>query len=88
MNTPLPAGLEARQSMIRVWLAISAVWVAFWLAIALVILTTVDLTRAFGSEFSLYGAVVLAPPLALLALGVLGRWAFETLRLRRGQSAC
>ena len=34
---------EARQSMIRVWMAISAIWVAFWLLIIAAFLTTVEL---------------------------------------------
>ncbi len=72
------AGLEARQSMIRVWMAISAVWAAFWLLIAAIALATVEVRYSLAEEFGTFSFILLAPPLSLLALGVVGRWLFET----------
>jgi sterol desaturase/sphingolipid hydroxylase (fatty acid hydroxylase superfamily) len=68
---------DARQSMLRVWLAISSVWIGFWLAIAAIVVA------AFGNAYDLIGTftsfsvIVLAPPLALLLFGVAGCLIFE-----------
>ena len=75
------AGGETRQSMIRVWMALSAVWVGFWLLIAALVLATVELRYPLSDELGPFSAIVLTPPLALFALGVTLRWVFEaTLR--------
>jgi hypothetical protein len=71
------AGVETRQSMLRVWMAISAVWVAFWLLIAAVVMVAAELHPPFADEFGSYAAIVLLPPLAFLMLGALARWTFE-----------
>ena len=78
-----PAGIDARQGMFRVWLVISGVWIAFWLAIAAIVLFTVEMRASLASELGLYSVIVLAPPLALLGIGVLCRWVFETVRAVR-----
>jgi hypothetical protein len=71
------AGLECRQSMLRVWMAISGVWVVFWLAIAAIVAAN-DIRYPLEGQFELFALIVLTPPLVLLALGVIGRWTFET----------
>ena len=76
------AGAETRQSMIRVWLAISAVWVAFWLLIAAVIVAAMQMGSPFDADLNIFALIVLTPPLALLALGVSARLLFEFLARR------
>jgi hypothetical protein len=71
------AAAESRQSMIRVWLAISAVWVAFWLFIALIALATVEVRFSLSHELGPFSLIVLLPPLALFGLGAVGRWTFD-----------
>jgi hypothetical protein len=77
MSNRTTAGVEARQSMMRVWLAISAVWVAFWLLIATIVLLLGE-RSPFAHELSGFSLILLVPPLALLMLGTIGRWTFET----------
>jgi len=72
------AGGETRLAMLRVWMAISAVWVAFWLAIAGVIVLTGALADPLVARFDLLSAIVVVPPLALLTLGAVFRILFET----------
>jgi hypothetical protein len=79
-----PAAIDARQGMLRVWLVISGVWVAFWLAIAAIVVFTVEMRASLASELGLYSVIVFAPPLALLGIGALCRWVFETVRKYRG----
>jgi hypothetical protein len=71
------AGAETRQSMIRVWLAISAVWVAFWLMIALIALATVEVRFSLAPELGPFSLIVLLPPLALFGVGAVGRWILD-----------
>ncbi len=71
--------IEARQSMIRVWLTISAVWVAFWLITAAIVLTTAD---RLAVNLFVFLLIVATPPLLLLAVGAVSRWAFEVVALR------
>jgi hypothetical protein len=71
-------GGDARQAMIRVWMAISAVWVTFWLGLALVALSA-GVANSFNQRFSLFALIVMIPPLILLVLGAGGRLAFEFL---------
>lgn len=71
------AALQTRQSMVRVWLALSAVWVAFWLALASFPLIA-GMNIAF-SDVGLFAVIVTTPPLVVLAVGALSRWIFETL---------
>ena len=73
------AGVETRQCMIRVWMALSAVWVAFWLLIAGLVFATVEIRQPFADDLGSFSAIVLTPPLALLILGATLRWAFEQL---------
>ena len=65
--------------MIRVWLTISAVWVAFWLITAAIVLTAADRLSVHPSVFLL---IVATPPFLLLAVGAVSRWAFEVFALR------
>jgi hypothetical protein len=76
------AGAETRQSMIRVWMAISAVWVAFWLLIAAVIIGAVQMGSPFDADLNIFALIVLTPPLTLLALGAGARFLFEFLSRR------
>jgi len=71
------AGTETRQSMIRVWMAISAVWVAFWLLTAGVAVAAVEMRVPIEDQLGLFSLIVITPPLALLALGAAGRLLFE-----------
>ena len=77
------AGGETRQSLIRVWLVISAVWVAFWLMIATTMLAASG-RGPFAEELSLFSLIVLAPPFFLLAIGASARLLFEALSHRAG----
>jgi hypothetical protein len=65
--------------MIRVWMALSAVWVAFWLLIAAIVFATVEARHPFAGDFGPFCLIVLTPPLVLLGLGTLARWTFEAL---------
>ena len=76
---------ESRQSMIRVWMAMSAVWVAFWLLITALFLGTIDPRNPLDENISSFAAIILTPPLALLAFGALGRWTFEKVAQRRSR---
>ncbi len=70
-------GGDTRQSLIRFWMAISAVWLAFWLLIAGIFLLNVDIPYIFSAEIGPFTLIVLTPPAALLAIGILGCWAFQ-----------
>jgi hypothetical protein len=77
------AGNETRQSMVRVWMAISAVWVAFWLLTAGVAFAAVEMRAPIGEQLGLFSIIILTPPLALLALGTAGRLLFEAFAHKR-----
>jgi hypothetical protein len=81
------AGVTARLAMMRVWMAISATWVAFWLSIALVVLATGAMALPLDGYLPLFAAIVLAPPLVLLAVGTLVRYTFEFLTSAGDNSA-
>lgn len=82
-NAAVPAaGVETRQSMLRVWMAMSAVWIAFWLAIAAIVVASGAARFPLAGQFAPFAAIVLAPPLIFLGFGVTIRWAFE-MALRR-----
>ena len=68
------AEIEARQSMMRVWMAISAVWVAFWLCMAGLTFVTAEMTNALSNQLRLFTLIVLVPPMALFAIGAVLRW--------------
>jgi hypothetical protein len=70
---------DTRQAMMRVWMAISAIWVAFWLSMAALILVTAEMTVPLAGKLGLFALIVLTPPLTLLAVGTALRWAFEIL---------
>jgi hypothetical protein len=76
------AVLEARQSMIRVWLAISAVWVAFWLIIAALVLAAFKPYNPLIIQLGIFALIVATPPFVLFAIGAVSRWIFETVTLR------
>jgi hypothetical protein len=80
------AGLEARQAMIRVWMAISATWVAFWISIATLIFATGEMTDPGLTQLRLFALIVIAPPLVLLAFGALIRLGFELFFHRRANT--
>lgn len=71
-------GADARKSMIRVWMAVTGIWVVFWMSIAALIAITLDLYYPFSQRTGMIALIILGPPLALLAIGVAGRWIFET----------
>jgi hypothetical protein len=73
------AGVETRQAMLRVWMAISAVWVAFWISIAGIILMTGFIESPLFDRLNLVAAIVVTPPIVLLAVGALSRLIFETI---------
>jgi hypothetical protein len=77
------SGAEARQSMVRVWMAISAVWVTFWLSIAALFLAAFETRGWFQGGVAPYALIILLPPLILLALGALGRLLYEASTRRR-----
>lgn len=72
------AGVETRQAMLRVWMAISAVWIAFWISIAGITVATGWMSHPFFSPLSLMALIIVAPPLVLLAIGTISRLIFET----------
>ena len=69
---------DARQCMIRFWMAISAVWLTFWLLIGGIVLVTVEIPYAFTPELKSFALIVVAPPAALLAIGIVGSWASQS----------
>jgi hypothetical protein len=80
MNTGLAvAEGETRQAMMRVWMAISAIWVAFWLSMAALIAVAAEMTVPLAGNLGLFALIVLSPPIALLAVGTALRWGFEML---------
>ncbi len=79
-------GGDARQSMIRVWMAISAIWIAFWILIAAMVLATFGLSYSPGSQLQPYVLILALPPAALLVTMMFCRWAYVGLgaAMRRG----
>ena len=74
------AGTETtRQSMMRVWLAISAVWVVFWLLIALIVLAAVGSRNPFVEDAGLFALIIVLPPAGLLAAGAILRLLIDCL---------
>ena len=69
---------DARQCMIRFWMAISAVWLTFWLLIGGIVLVTVKIPYAFSPELGSFALIVILPPAALLAVGIIGSWASQS----------
>jgi hypothetical protein len=76
------AGVETRQAMLRVWMAISAVWVVFWLSMAGIIVLTGSIENPLFESLSLFVAIVITPPVILLAIGAVTRLLFEALAAR------
>ncbi len=77
---------ETRQSMLRVWMALSAVWVAFWLIIAGIMLTAFEPYDPFIVQLGIFAFIVATPPFVLLAIGATVRWLFETVFLRKADN--
>ena len=73
------AAVETRQAMMRVWMAISAIWVTFWLCFAALIVVAGGMNVALEAQFGLFALIVLTPPFALLAIGTAFRCGFEAL---------
>ena len=70
MRKPVGAAvLEARQSMLRVWMAISAIWVAFWLVIAALVVAALAPHDVLVIDLSVCAVIAAVPPIVLLALG-------------------
>jgi hypothetical protein len=67
--------------MIRVWMALSAVWVAFWLLIAAIVFATVRVRYSIFEELGPFALIVLTPPVALLGVGAVVQLGLE-LRMR------
>jgi hypothetical protein len=74
---------ETRQSMIRVWMAMSAVWVAFWLLITGLFMMTVEPAYPFNENISSFAAITLTPPLALFVVGAIARLTFTKIEQRK-----
>ena len=74
---------ETRHAMIRVWMAISAIWVAFWLCMAALVLVTGETAGPLTSQLRLFALILMTPPVVLLAIGAAFRWAFEMLFRRK-----
>lgn len=70
---------ETRQAMVRVWMAISAIWVTFWLCLAALIIVASGMTVPLDNQLGLFALIVMTPPLVLFAVGAAFRWVFETL---------
>ena len=70
-------GIETRKSLIRVWMAVSAVWVAFWLLTAATVVAAAAGRNPLAGELEIFLAIVLTPPLALLAIGTFVRCLVE-----------
>ena len=68
---------DARQCMFRFWMAISAVWLTFWLLIGGIVLVTVEIPYAFSPELGSFALIVVAPPAVLLLIGLVGSWASQ-----------
>jgi hypothetical protein len=77
---------ETRHAMIRVWMAISAIWVAFWLSLAALIAVTGEMAGPLVSQLPLFALIVMVPPVLLLAFGAAFRWAVAAL-FRKGTDA-
>jgi hypothetical protein len=69
---------DARQCMFRFWMAISAVWLTFWLLIGGIVLLIVEIPYVFSPELGSFALVVAAPPAALLLIGIAGSWASQS----------
>jgi hypothetical protein len=84
MNEPAHIAVaEARQSMLRVWMALSAVWIAFWLIVAGIVLTAFEPYNPLIIQLGIFALIVATPPFVLLAIGAVLRWLFETIVLRK-----
>jgi hypothetical protein len=66
-------------------MAISAIWIAFWIAITLPIVFYGEATTPLFEQFRLFAVIVLVPPVVLLVAGAGVRWLFETLALKSGR---
>lgn len=77
------AVLEARQSMLQVWMAISAVWVMFWLIIAMVVCASAYPFDPLIVRFGVFILIIATPPFILLALGAALQWALEAVMRRQ-----
>jgi hypothetical protein len=75
-------GGETRVAMLRVWMAISAVWVAFWLSLAAITVLTEAVSNPLVARYDLLTLIVIAPPVTLLAIGTVSRLLFETVSAR------
>ena len=69
---------DARQCMFRFWMAISAVWLTFWLLIGGIALLIVEIPYALSPELGSFVLIVIAPPAALLLIGIIGSWASQS----------
>jgi len=64
-------------------MAISGIRVAFWISIAaMIVITGGEMGDAMPAQLRLFAIIVLAPPVVLLAVGVLFRLGFEFFRRR------
>lgn len=87
MNKPARAAvLEARQSMLRVWMAISAIWVTFWIVMAALVVEALDPHNILIIDLSVCAVIAAVPPILLLAFGATVHLILEAIaqRDRRG----
>lgn len=83
MKNPAQAAvLEARQSMLRVWMTISAVWVTFWIVIATLVVAALAPDNPLVIELSVCAAIAAIPPILLLAVGATTHLILETVAER------
>ena len=87
MGRPAHAAvLDARQSMFRVWMAISAIWVTFWIVMAGLVVAALAPHDTLVIDLSVCAAIAAVPPILLLAGGATVHLILEAIaqRDRRG----
>jgi hypothetical protein len=69
------AGVNWQRGLFRVWLLLSAAWIMGW-TVYIVVNGIRDGFQSFGNLFAI-PVLLIGPPVALLLLGVVARWAFH-----------
>jgi hypothetical protein len=67
-------------------MAVSAVWVGFWLVMAAIAVMAARIDNPFAGDLGAFAVIVLTPPLVTFVLGSTLRLTFEALAQRRTQS--
>jgi hypothetical protein len=79
------AGSETRRSMVCVWMAVSAVWVGFWLVMAAIAVVAARIDNPFAEDLGAFAVIVLTPPLVTFVLGSAFRLTFEAVAQGRNR---